>query len=44
MNTDKECLKFEMPKMPKVENRIYFFLTPNSKLKTPNFLGADEHG
>jgi hypothetical protein len=45
MNTDKKCLKFEMPKMPKVKNRDLSQLTPNSELKTLNFfLDADERG
>jgi hypothetical protein len=44
MNTDKECLKFEMPKMPKIESGALSPLTPNSlrargsaPLQTPNF-------
>jgi hypothetical protein len=48
MNTDKECLKFEMSKMPKVKNRALSPLTPNSELKTLNSFGTrmntDEHG
>jgi hypothetical protein len=44
MNTDKECLKFEMPKMPKIESGALSPLTPDSlrarssaPLQTPNF-------
>jgi hypothetical protein len=44
----KKCLKFEMPKMPKVKTRALSPLTPSSELKTPNFFGTrmntDKHG
>ena len=41
MNTDKKCLKFEMPKMPKVKNKALSYLTPNF---LGTWMNADKHG
>jgi hypothetical protein len=48
MNTDKKCLKFEMPKMPKIaKSEKQGFIAFDSELRTQNselFFDADERG
>ncbi len=48
MNTDRKCLKFEMPKMPKIaKNEKQRFIDFDSELRTQNselFWDTDKHG